>query len=129
MNLDKLTRDEAETMAGLLRRAIVNNQLNLHVASPYENEADWKRDGWAWNDRHDGNAVNGDGWHVEVCEDVTDGEDDDVPRYEVQIYVDDESLCFLACSMRRAQLDRAIDLANRAIEEEQGVRAAKVGAS
>ena len=108
-----LTSTEADTLANLLRRAIANHQLSLHVASPYENDVDWRRDGWSFNDRHDGNAVIGEDWHVNCADDVT--EEDAAPVPTVEIYVDDESLCFLACSMTRRGLNRAVDLANNVL--------------
>lgn len=123
----KLSPDEAQHLAALLRRAIAHNQLNLHVASPYENDEDWRRDGWEFNDMHNGNAANSCSWNVDVCDDVPndfpDGEegDDTETRSEVQIYVDDDSLAYLAASMTGDGLNRALNVAREALAAQNKV--------
>ena len=71
--MKQLNAQETETLAELLKRAIANSQLNLHVASPYAKGEDWKKDGWDWNDRHDGNSYSSTEWHVENVD--SSGED------------------------------------------------------
>lgn len=92
--MKQLNMTEAEALAALLKRAIASGQLNLHVASPYAKGEDWKKDGWDWNDRHDGNAISSTEWHVEVYN--MNGEDPETDkeyqRPELSIYVDNDEL-------------------------------------
>ena len=92
-----LTEPEARQLENLLKRAIANGQFNLNVASPYADDQ-WKRDGWDWNDRHDGHSVNSNDWHSEMA--IASGEDPETDveytRPEVTVYVDNRSLRYLA---------------------------------
>lgn len=96
--MKQLNTSETKTLAVLLKRAIANSQLNIHVASPYAEGEDWKKDGWDWNDRHDGNAYTSTEWHVEDVD--SSGEDPETGkeynRPEICLYVDDATLCSLA---------------------------------
>jgi hypothetical protein len=117
--MKQLNASETETLAALLKRAIANSQLNLHVASPYAEGEDWKKDGWDWNDRHDGNSYTSNDWHVESVD--SSGEDPETGkeynRPEICIYVDDTALCSLTgilpeeadavTAARRARASRA----------------------
>jgi len=60
-----ITEHESNVLADLLKRAIACGQLEICLKSPYENPADAKKDGWTWNDRHDGNACSSDAWVLE----------------------------------------------------------------
>lgn len=104
--MKQLTKTEIETLAALLIRAQETNQLNLNVASPYAEGEDWKKDGWTFNDRHDGNGVNLKECNVEVAVGSGDepvfkaGQDEpDWKEYknrpEVTVFIDDRSLCSL----------------------------------
>jgi hypothetical protein len=129
--MKQLTKSEIETLAALLRRAQETRQLNINVASPYAEGQDWKKDGWTFNDRHDGNAVLLSGCNVEVS--VGSGEepvfkgDESEPEWkeyknrpEVAIFVDDRSLCSL--------FGISVEEAN-AVYEAKKARASKAGSA
>lgn len=101
--VEPLNEKEAGQLEELLKRAIGNGQLGLNVASPFEVNVVtvgggesarniWEKYGFDFNDRHDGNSVSGClDWNVETV--FMDGE---AEHAKVSIYVDDDSLCFLA---------------------------------
>lgn len=90
--MKELNEKEAGQLEELLKRAISNGQLGLHVASPFEGEGKpWEAFGFDFNDRHDGRSVSGAGWDVETV-----FMDDEAEHAKVSVYVDDDSLCFLA---------------------------------
>lgn len=106
MKNQPINEQESEILAGLLKRAIANGQLNLHIASPYADGKQWKHDGWSWNDRHDGMACSSNRWHVEhgmaegdhVNYDETPGAPEFIEgeMASVSIYVQEDDLATLA---------------------------------
>lgn len=100
-----ITLKESATLARLLKRAIANGQFSLQVASPYPDDQ-WKRDGWRFNDRHDGMACASNRWNVEHG--IAEGDHvnyDDTPgapefitgkRAGVCVYVGERDLSLIA---------------------------------
>ena len=107
--MKQLNEKEIETLATLLRRAQDHNQISIAVASPYTplDEArgeTWQKDGWTFNDRHDGNSISFAACNVETsCGDgdepiVKDGKtewQEYKNRHEVCIFVPDNLLTHL----------------------------------
>ena len=101
-----ITEKESEVFAELLKRAIDCGQLQINLKSPYADPAEAVRDGWSWNDRHDGNAVSSDTWVVEqgMCggDHVIDHDDGGEPIWHegplalVSLYVDQSDIASLA---------------------------------
>lgn len=117
--MKKLNRKETEQLSALLKRAISNSQFTLAVASPYpdDDKDGWKRDGWEFNDMHNGNATTFDSANVEVCYDVED--DEGIPeeaqhgvRDTVTVFVPDGSLCFLAAGVGPEEMDNLLSIRN-----------------
>ena len=90
--MKELNNKEAEQLKELLKRAVSNYQLEIKVASPFDGEGEpWKMLGFDFNDRHDGNSVSGN-WNIETAIE----ELENTEKVKVSIFVDDDSLCFLA---------------------------------
>lgn len=98
--MKKLSQSEIKTLAGLLRRAIDRNQIDLHVHSPFATAAEFKASGQPYNDRWDGNATNIAGALVDTAENQSyaaleaGADDNDQPC--VQIFVPQHAIDYLS---------------------------------
>lgn len=101
--MKKLNKAEIKTLASLLRRAIEHNQIDLHAASPFDTEAEFKASGHPFNDRWDGCATNITGAIVDTGENQSfaalEAGKDDNDQPCVDVYIPQHAIDFLADGM------------------------------